>query len=79
MVQLEAGDQSARLEHFIVENVLSELIERYGRGFVVNYDRQNLLGLITPGESVRVEQFQEEVKTHLTHYLKILFRSSIPG
>lgn len=79
MVQLEAGDQSARLEHFIVENVLSELIERYGRGFVVNYDRQNLLGLITPGENVRVEQFQEEVKTHLTHYLKIPFQIIYSG
>ncbi|OMF93514.1 response regulator [Paenibacillus sp. FSL R7-0337] len=79
MIQLEPGDQSARLEHFIVENVLSELIERYGRGFVVSYDRQHLLGLITPGETVRVEQFQEAVKTHLTHYLKIPFQMIYSG
>lgn len=74
MVQLESGDRSVRLEHFIVENVLSELIEQHGRGFVVSYDRQHLLGLITPGEKVQVEQFQAEVKKHLTHYLKIPFQ-----
>ncbi|MEI2395648.1 MULTISPECIES: response regulator [Paenibacillus] len=74
MIQLDPGDKSVRLEHFIVENVLSELIDQHGRGFVVSYDRQSLLGLITPGENVRVEHFQEEVKAHLTHYLKIPFQ-----
>lgn len=74
MIQLDPGDKSVRLEHFIVENVLSELIDQHGRGFVVSYDRQSLLGLITPGENIRVEQFQEEVKAHLTHYLKIPFQ-----
>lgn len=74
MIQLEPGDQSVRLEHFIVENVLSELIEQHGRGFVVSYDRQNLLGLITLAENVRVEQFQQEVRVHLTHYLKMPFQ-----
>ncbi|QQZ59899.1 response regulator [Paenibacillus sonchi] len=74
MVQLDAEDRSIRLEHFIVENVLSELIELHGRGFVVSYDRQSLLGLITLREDAVIQQFQNEVKEHLTHYLKIPFQ-----
>ncbi|CQR56078.1 response regulator [Paenibacillus riograndensis] len=74
MVQLDAEDRSIRLEHFIVENVLSELIELHGRGFVVSYDRQSLLGLITLREDAAIQQFQSEVKEHLTHYLKIPFQ-----
>lgn len=71
MVQLDPGEQSVRLEHFIVENVLSELIEQHGKGFVVSYDRQSLLGLIAMPEHARIGAFQEEVRTHLTHYLKV--------
>ncbi|MBW4080556.1 response regulator [Paenibacillus sp. S150] len=74
MVQLAAGDRSIRLEHFIVENVLSELIELHGRGFVVSYDRHSLLGLITLRDDAGIQQFQDEVKDHLTHYLKIPFQ-----
>ncbi|OKP96679.1 response regulator [Paenibacillus sp. P46E] len=74
MVQLDSEDRSIRLEHFIVENVLSELIELHGRGFVVSYDRQSLLGLITLREDATIQQFQDEVKEHLTHYLKIPFQ-----
>ncbi|MGN7760058.1 response regulator [Paenibacillus sp. 22594] len=74
MVQLDSEDKSIRLEHFIVENVLSELIEQHGRGFVVSYDRQSLLGLITLREDATIQQFQDEVKDHLTHYLKIPFQ-----
>lgn len=73
MVQLDPGNQSVRLEHYIVENVLSELIEQHGQGFVVSYDRQSLLGLVTLRDHARIRQFQEEVRTHLTHYLKIPF------
>lgn len=74
MVRMDAGDKSVRLEHFIVENVLFELIERHGRGFVVSYDRQSLLGLIAPREPERIGQFQEEVKAHMKHYLKVPFQ-----
>ncbi|MNC36787.1 HTH-type transcriptional activator Btr [compost metagenome] len=74
MVQMDPGDRSVRLEHFIVENVLSELVERHGRGFVVSYDRQSLLGLVTLRENAVIEQFQEEVRDHLTHYLKVPFQ-----
>nr|WP_154119980.1 response regulator [Paenibacillus monticola] len=74
MVQLDAGDKSVRLEHFIVENVLSELIEQRGGGFVVSYDRQSLLGLVTFKDDFQIEQFQEEIMVHLKHYLKIPFQ-----
>ncbi|ULO04682.1 response regulator [Paenibacillus sp. 19GGS1-52] len=74
MVQLDDGDKSIRLEHFIVENVLSELIEQRGGGFVVSYDRQSLLGLVTFKDDFQIEQFQEEIMVHLKHYLKIPFQ-----
>ncbi|WP_379134290.1 response regulator [Paenibacillus sp. sgz500958] len=79
MVQMDTGDKSVRLEHFIVENVLSELIERHGRGFVVSYDRQSLLGLITLREDEVIETFQEEVKLHLKHSLKVPFQVILSG
>ncbi|QWU16527.1 two-component system, response regulator YesN [Paenibacillus sophorae] len=74
MVRMEAGDRGMRLEHFIVENVLSELIERHGRGFVVSYDKQTLLGLITLKEGAGMDEFQEDVKRHLNHVLKVPFQ-----
>jgi two-component system, response regulator YesN len=74
MVQLDPGEKNARLEHFIVENVLSELIELHGNGFVVNFDRQSLLGLVTLRENERIEPFQEELRAHLNHYLKMPFQ-----
>ncbi|MDF9841215.1 MULTISPECIES: response regulator [unclassified Paenibacillus] len=74
MVQLEPGEGGVRLEHFIVENVLSELVERHGRGFVVSYDRRSLLGLITLEEHAQIGQFRAEVQEHLSHYLKIPFQ-----
>ncbi|SET28119.1 response regulator [Paenibacillus sp. NFR01] len=79
MILLDDSERSVRLEHFIVENVLTELIELHGHGFVVSHDRQSLIGLVTLHEDARVEQFQEEVRSHLTHYLKIPFQILYSG
>ncbi|MEK3747781.1 response regulator [Paenibacillus sp. FSL E2-8871] len=74
LLQMEAGDKNIRIEHFIVENVLTELIERDGSGFVVSYDRQSLLGLITLREDARLESFLEDGRTYLKQYLKTPFQ-----
>lgn len=74
LLQIDAGDKNIRIEHFIVENVLTELIERDGRGFVVSYDRQSLLGLITLREDARLESFLEDGRTYLKQYLKTNFQ-----
>lgn len=74
LLQMDAGDKNIRIEHFIVENVLTELIERDGRGFVVSYDRQSLLGLITLREDARLESFLEDGRTYLKQYLKTPFQ-----
>ncbi|WP_340003386.1 response regulator [Paenibacillus sp. FSL K6-0276] len=74
LLQMDAGDKNIRIEHFIVENVLTELIERDGSGFVVSYDRQSLLSLITLREDVRLETFLEDGKTYLKQYLKTPFQ-----
>ncbi|OMD37752.1 response regulator [Paenibacillus sp. RS8] len=74
LLQMDAGDKNVRIEHFIVENVLTELIERDGSGFVVSYDRQSLLGLITLREEARLEAFLDDGRTYLKQYLKIPFQ-----
>jgi two-component system response regulator YesN len=74
LLQMDAGDKNVRIEHFIVENVLTELIERDGSGFVVSYDRQSLLGLITLRKDARLETFLDDGRTYLKQYLKIPFQ-----
>ncbi|MFB7816899.1 response regulator transcription factor [Paenibacillus chitinolyticus] len=73
-VQMDAGNKSVHLEHFIVENVLSEMIETHGQGFVVSYDRQSLLGLVALSEGTRIETLLDALKSHLKHYLKVPFQ-----
>lgn len=73
MVKMES-DRKVHLEHFIIENVFSELIEQYGLGFVVSYDSQSLLGLITLREPVCLDSLTNELKTHLKTYLKVPFQ-----
>ncbi len=74
MVALDAGTKNVRLEHFIVENVLAELIDMRGDGFVVSIDRQSLLGLATVEDAAEVEGLLADLRAHLKHYLKIPFQ-----
>lgn len=74
MVTLDSGTKNANLEHFIVENVLGELIEMRGDGFVVAIDRQCLLGLVTFEQDGDIDWLLGELKSHLKHYLKIPFQ-----
>lgn len=74
MVTMDAGSKNVHLEHFIIDNVLTELIGLYGTGFVVGFDRQSLLGLATLRDDVAVETLVGELKTHLRHYLKVPFQ-----
>lgn len=72
MVHIEEAVKAIHLEHFIIENVLSELVDRYGDGFVINFDRQSLLGIVHFNEGAE-EKLLPELKTHLGHYLKVPF------
>lgn len=73
MVRME-GENSLRLEHFIVENVLSELIEQHGCGVVVNFGQATLLGLISLKDGEGIRDFQENVKGQLGRVLKVPFQ-----
>lgn len=77
MVQLEGTESHHALEHFIVENVLSELIDTNGKGFVISFDSNCLLGLVVLNEDLDV--FSGLVKGYLTHYLKIPFHIAVSG
>lgn len=74
MVTMDAGSKNVHLEHFIIDNVLTELIERHGTGFVASFDRQSLLGLVTLRKDDTIETLIGELKDHLKHYLKIPFQ-----
>ncbi|MGG1519168.1 response regulator [Paenibacillus oryzisoli] len=73
MVKMET-DKPVNLENFIIENVLLELIERDGKGFVTVHDSKSLLGLVTPNEGTPVAGLVEELRSHLVNYLKVPFQ-----
>lgn len=74
MVTMDAGSKNVHLEHFIIDNVLTELIGLHGSGFAASFDRQSLLGLVTLRANDTIEVLVGELKAHLKHYLKIPFQ-----
>ncbi|CAH1212506.1 Regulator of RpoS [Paenibacillus plantiphilus] len=73
MVKMES-DRVVHLEHFMIENVLSELIERNGSGFVTIHDSKSLLGLVMLHECVKLNELLEELRKHLIKYLRVPFQ-----
>lgn len=73
MVKMES-DKVVHLEHFIIDNVLTELIDQYGKGFVTSFDAKNLLGLITINEEKSMKSMLEEIRIHLKKYLRVPFQ-----
>lgn len=73
MIKMES-DLDVRVEHFIVENVLTELIESMGRGFVASIDGKSLLGLVTLSEESSMLQLVEQLRSHLKRYVKAPFQ-----
>ncbi|GMK43513.1 response regulator [Paenibacillus glycanilyticus] len=73
MVKMES-DKVVQLEHFMIENVLGELIEKHGQGFVTIYDSKSLLGLVTLPEGGTITSLLEELRTHLIKYLRVPFQ-----
>ncbi|MFC5402242.1 response regulator [Cohnella soli] len=73
MVRVES-ERDMKLEHFIVENVLSELIESSGRGFVASIDAKSLLGLVTLREESTLHGLTEQLRSHLKRYMKVPFQ-----
>lgn len=68
------SDKLVHLEHFIVENVMGELIERYGSGFVTIHNDNSLLGLVLLREGHTMQQLLEELRRHLSKYLRVPFQ-----
>lgn len=73
MVKMDT-DKEVKLEHFMIENVLGELIDRYGSGFVTVHDSKSLLGLVTLGEGFGLDALLEEVRKHLVKVLRVPFQ-----
>ncbi|XID92000.1 response regulator [Paenibacillaceae bacterium WGS1546] len=73
MVRIE-NDKDVKLEHFIVENVLTELIDTAGKGFVASIDATSLLGLVTLREISALSRLVEQLRGHLKRYLKAPFQ-----
>ncbi|MZQ82809.1 response regulator [Paenibacillus sp. 5J-6] len=73
MVKMES-DKPVFLENFIIENVLQELIERYGKGFVTVHDSKSLLGIVTLPDAAQLTALVDELRSHLVKYLKVPFQ-----
>lgn len=73
MVKMES-DKAVFLENFIIENVLQELIERYGKGFVTVHDSKSLLGIVTLPDAALLPALVDELRSHLVKYLKVPFQ-----
>jgi len=73
MVRIEC-DRDVKLEHFIIENVLTELIELSGKGFVASIDAKSLLGLVTLKDENGLSKVVEQLRSHLKRYVKIPFQ-----
>jgi two-component system response regulator YesN len=67
------------IKHFIMENVLTELIELNGNGFVVSIDHQSILGIVTLDDKISINAFGEESKNHLSRYLKAPVHLQVSG
>lgn len=80
MVELENAEQSGPLDHFIVENVLTELISGCGRGFAVSLNRTSLLALVHLSADQTIQALQEQLNRHLLRCLRVKpFRSLNSG
>ncbi|HTG71031.1 MAG TPA: response regulator [Candidatus Udaeobacter sp.] len=75
-IKLET-DTDLSLKQFVVENVLSELFELHGRGFVVSLDEVALLGVVSLDEGRSVLKLEEEMNLHLTYTLKVKFSITV--
>ncbi|MFC4100602.1 response regulator [Paenibacillus xanthanilyticus] len=73
LIKMES-DKIVHLEHFIIENVLGELIGKYGTGFVSTFDGKSLLGLVTPRDGEQLSSLVDELRSHLSRYLKVPFQ-----
>lgn len=73
MVKMET-DKVVHLENFIIENVMLELIEQHGRGFVTIHDSKSLLGLVSLPNHVGLPELVDELRSHLIKYLKVPFQ-----
>jgi two-component system, response regulator YesN len=73
MVRMES-DRDVKLEHFIVENVLGELIDSVGKGYVASIDGNSLLGLVTLNEENGLNGLMEQLRSHLKRYVKVPFQ-----
>ncbi len=72
LLSVNLGDEqrSGPLEHFIVENVLTELIREFGHGFVVSLDRSSLLTLVALESAGTMDELQERTNEQLARCLK---------
>ncbi|OWA33366.1 DNA-binding response regulator [Saccharibacillus sp. O16] len=78
MVHVES-DGDTKLEHFIVENVMNELIASAGSGFVASIDAKSLLGLVKLAPGSSLSSLNEELRSYLKRYLKKPFQLLMSG
>ena len=73
MVQMEQA-RSGHLEHFIVENILTELLESFGHGIVASTSLNDQVGLVTFDFPNQLPALLTELKSQLRRCLKVPFQ-----
>ncbi|GAB6930791.1 response regulator transcription factor [Paenibacillus sp. JCM 10914] len=69
-----SAEGERQLEHFIIENVMTEMIQSLGAGFVVSIDSHRLVGVVKLEHHVLLVDILEQLTTHLSRYLKVTFQ-----
>ncbi|MFD0590033.1 response regulator [Paenibacillus sp. GCM10027627] len=77
-LKLEGGPELS-LVNFVAENVMTELIAQYGKGFIVNLESHFLVGVVTFSEESGAGAFKQEAEAHLGRCLKMPFQLELSG
>lgn len=77
LIRLEDKIRDLTINHFIIENVLTELIEANGQGFVASLDHHSLLGIVSIHEGSRIWDLEYKILEHLNRYLKVPYQLRI--
>lgn len=58
------------LNHFIADNILSEIMGQFGEGFTIRFGSESLVGLFTPDPNTRMELLENKLRITLDRCLK---------
>ncbi|TCZ73214.1 response regulator [Paenibacillus albiflavus] len=77
LIRLKDKEKDVTINHFIIENVLTEIIEEQAKGFVVSFDPFSLLGVVSIQDGQSMRGIELKVRQHLDRYLKVAYQVQV--